>query len=49
MMAVSTSSLSFLADPVLSMTNFVHSFQTSLSIVMDVLRFAMFSPYDNYC
>jgi hypothetical protein len=40
--ALSISSLSFLADPVLSITNFVHSFQSSLSIEIDVFLLLMF-------
>ena len=42
--AISISSLSFLADPVLSITNIVHCFHRSSSIDIDVLRFAISYP-----
>ena len=41
--AFSNSSLTFRADPVFATTNCIHSFQTCLSILIDVLAFFTFS------
>lgn len=46
--AFSNSSLTFRADPVLATTNCIHSFQTCLSILIEVLAFFSLSWFNTH-